>query len=144
MKPGFLKNLTFRLSLAGLIFLLGIALLTTNACKHEGPAAQQLEVICFTEQVLPIFQNSCATTDCHDATTAEEGYVFTDYASIMEAITPGNTSKSKAYQAITGSSELMPPDNPLPTDKRTLIRLWIEQGAKDTTCGTDASANLNR
>jgi cytochrome c5 len=31
----------------------------------------------------------------------------------------------------------MPPDNPLPTGKRTLIRLWIEQGAKETTCNSN-------
>lgn len=144
MESDFLKNIAFRLLLAGLTILLGLALLTTNSCTHEGPALDQLEEICFTEQVLPIFQNSCATTDCHDVTTAEKGYVFTDYAGIMKAITPGNSDESKAYQAITSASELMPPDNPLPLDKRTLIRLWIEQGAEETTCGTDASANLNK
>lgn len=144
MESDFLKNLACRLFLARLTVLSGLALLTTNSCKHEGPAVDQMVEICFAEQVLPVFQNSCATAACHDATTAEKGYVFTDYANIMKAITPGNADKSKAYQAITSASELMPPDNPLPVDKRTLIRVWIEQGAKETTCATGVSANGNR
>lgn len=144
MESGLMKNPRFGLFSAWQMIIPSFVFLMTSSCKHEVISADQMEPICFTEQVLPIFQNSCATTDCHDVTTAEEGYVFTDYAGIMKAITPGNANKSKAYQAITSDSELMPPDNPLPVDKRILIRLWIEQGAKDTTCGTGDSANLNR
>lgn len=132
-----MKKPLFTLFSAWLIFALCFALFTTNSCQHEGISADQAEAICFTEQVLPIFQNSCGTSGCHDAKTAEEGYVFTDYASIMKAITPGNADKSKAYEAMTSDYEIMPPDNPLPQDKRTLIRLWIEQGAKETTCATN-------
>lgn len=109
-----------------------------NSCKHEGIPADQMPQICFTGEVLPIFQNSCGTTGCHDS-KGESGYAFTDYSSIMKAITPGNADKSKAYQAITSTFQLMPPDNALPASKRTIIRLWIEQGAKETTCGTTGS-----
>lgn len=112
-----------------------------NSCKHDGIPADQMPQICFTEQVLPIFQNSCATSGCHNS-KGEAGYVFTDYAGIMKAITPGNADKSKAYQAITSPFQLMPPDNALPASKRTIIRLWIEQGAKETTCGTTGSAGI--
>ena len=119
---------------ASLITGLGSVLMLVNSCQHEGIPADQMPEICFTEQVLPIFMNSCGTSGCHDAKSAENGYVFTDYASIMKAITPGNASKSKAYEAMTSTLEIMPPDNPLPLDKRTVIRLWIEQGAKQTTC----------
>lgn len=123
-----------------LLFLVALMLLPlsflVNSCKHEGIPADQFPEVCFQKEILPIFQNSCGTTGCHGGTGGEGGYVFTDYASIMKAITPGNADKSKAYQAITSTFQLMPPDNALPADKRTLIRLWIEQGAKETTCGT--------
>lgn len=125
-----------------LILVLGLILSTTNSCTHEGISADQMEEICFTQQILPIFQNSCATAECHDAATAEDGYIFTDYTNIMKSINPGNASKSKAYEAITSNSEIMPPDNPLPLDKRILIRLWIEQGAKETTCQSSASLQI--
>lgn len=122
-----------------LITVVGLLLSITNSCTHEGLPADQMEEICFTRQVLPVFQNSCATSGCHDAITAEEDYIFTDYANIMKSIHPGDASKSEAYKAITSHSEIMPPGNPLPIDKRTLIMLWIEQGAKETTCDSTVS-----
>jgi len=115
-------------------FLLLTALFVTNSCKHEGIPADQLPEVCFQSEILPIFQNSCAS--CHGSTHGEAGLNFSSYAGIMEAITPGNADKSKAYKAITSTFQLMPPDNALPAEKRTLIRLWIEQGAKETTCGS--------
>lgn len=111
-----------------------------NSCKHSGVPADQMPQICFTDQVLPRFQNSCATSGCHDGQRGESKYVFTDYANIMKAITPGKPDKSKAYQAMTSAFQIMPPNHPLPENIRTIIRIWIEQGAKETTCsGTTAS-----
>jgi len=125
-----------------LIFSLGTVLLLVNSCQHDGTPADQMPEVCFTEQVLPIFQNSCGTSGCHDSRGAA-GYVFTDYAGIIKAINPGNADKSKAYKAMTSTFQLMPPNNALPIDKRTIIRLWIEQGAKQTTCGIPIPAGTN-
>jgi len=119
------------LSILVAFLLLSLSFLV-NSCKHEGIPADQFDPICFTEQVLPIFQNSCAT--CHGGSRNEAGLDFSNYTGIMKAITAGNADKSKAYQAITSTFQLMPPDNALPESKRTIIRLWIEQGAQETTC----------
>jgi mono/diheme cytochrome c family protein len=101
----------------------------TNSCKHEGVPADQMPKINFTEQVLPIFTQNCAS--CHGGGKGGGGDTkFTDYASIIKSITPGDALKSKAYQAITSTFQLMPPNNALTTNERTLIRLWIDQGAK--------------
>ena len=127
---------------ASLLFGLGAVLFMVNSCTHDGTPADQMPEICFTEQVLPIFQNSCGTSGCHD-NRGEAGYNFTDYAGIMKAINPGNADKSKAYKAMTSTLQLMPPNNALPIDKRTIIRLWIEQGAKETTCGTPITGATN-
>jgi len=61
----------------------------------------------------------------------------------MKAINPGNADKSKAYNAITSTFQLMPPNNALPAEKRTLIRLWIEQGAQETNCGTSETGTTS-
>jgi mono/diheme cytochrome c family protein len=116
-----------------LIGLLALLLLN-NSCQHDGIPADQFDQICFEADVLPIFQNSCAS--CHGPSRNEAGLDFSTYTGIMKAITAGNADKSKAYQSITSTLQLMPPDNALPASKRTIIRLWIEQGAKETTCGT--------
>lgn len=123
-----------------LILFTIILLFVASSCKHDSIPADQFEQICFTEQVLPIFQNSCGTSGCHDSKSAKNGLSYIDYTSIMKSITPGDAAKSKAYQAITSVFEIMPPDNPLPQDKRTIIRVWIEQGAKETHCsGTETN-----
>ncbi|MBV5315698.1 MAG: hypothetical protein JZU47_20540 [Prolixibacteraceae bacterium] len=132
-----MKKNQFGFLSAMLILAIGLTTFLVNSCKHEGIPAEQMPQICFTGQVLPIFQNSCATTGCHSAGGDGHGYDFSNYASIMKAITPGDASKSKAYKAITSTFQLMPPDNALPIEKRIIIRLWIEQGANETTCGTD-------
>ncbi|HZL10952.1 MAG TPA: c-type cytochrome domain-containing protein [Prolixibacteraceae bacterium] len=126
-----MKMTRFGFISALLIFGLGSLLFLVNSCKHDGIPADQFPAVNFNEQILPIFQNSCGTSGCHDS-RGEAGYVFTDYANIMKAITAGNADKSKAYKAITSTFQLMPPDNALPIEKRTLIRLWIEQGANET------------
>jgi hypothetical protein len=132
-----MKKNQFGFLSAMLFFVLGLTTLLVNSCKHEGIPAEQMPQICFTEQVLPIFQNSCATTGCHSG--GGHGYNFSTYSGIMKAITAGDASKSKAYQAITSTFQLMPPNNALPIEKRMIIRLWIEQGAKETTCATNNS-----
>lgn len=116
-----------------------ILLIAVNSCKHDEAPADQMNPVCFQEQVLPIFQNSCATSGCHSGAHGAGGYVFTDYASITKAITPGNADKSAAYEAITSKFQIMPPGNALPKDKRTLIRLWIEQGAENSSCTSPVS-----
>lgn len=129
-----------------MLLINGLALLLiTYSCKHKGVPADQMPEICFTEQVLPIFLNNCGTKGCHDGNgnRSESGYAFTDYASIMKAISPGSASNSKAYQSMISSFNLMPPNNALSTNNRTIIRLWIEQGAKETSCGTTKSSGIN-
>ena len=125
-----MKTLKIKLIFLPITFGLTSILMLISSCQHESVPANQLEQISFSKQVLPVFQNSCGTSGCHDSKSAENGYVFTDYASIMKSITAGDASQSKAYQAMTSTFELMPPNNALPINKRTLIRLWIDQGAK--------------
>jgi len=110
-----------------LIFGLGTIIFLTFSCKHAGVPADQMPQVAFSD-VLPIFQSYCAT--CHDGKGGESRLNFTDYAGIMKSITPGNASKSSAYQAMIGTFNIMPPNIAMPTSKRTLIRLWIDQGAK--------------
>lgn len=109
------------------LFILPLSFLL-NSCKHEGIPADQMPPIKFSEQVLPIFSANC--TRCHGGGQKVGGDTnFSDYNGIIKSITPGNALNSKAYQAITSTFKLMPPNNPLTANQRTLIRLWIDQGA---------------
>ncbi len=120
-----------------ILFLVGSLTAVFFSCKHDPRGIDQLDTICFETQILPIFLTSCALPDCHDSPGEESQYVFTDYNNILEAVTPGEPMKSSAYTSLISAGEegIMPPDQPLSKQNRTLIRVWIEQGALNENCG---------
>lgn len=120
------------LSIALLIFLTTILWITS--CTHEAKIPDMPE-ICFEGDILPIFQNSCAISGCHDG-QGESDLILNNYPDISHYVVPGRPYSSKIFKAIitaTGEKK-MPPDQPLSIDNRTLIRFWIEQGAGWTVC----------
>jgi len=121
------------LLLPGLIFFLTI-ISWISSCTHKADL-ENIPEICFERDVLPVFQNSCAISGCHDS-QGESDLVLNNYVSISHAVVPGNPYSSKAYKSIIAVSgeNRMPPDKPLSLENRSLIRLWIEQGAGLTTC----------
>ena len=110
------------------------AIMFAVSCTHK-PDLQDVPEICFESEVRPVFLNSCAISGCHDG-SGEPDLVLKSYPDIMKGIKAGNPDGSKIYKSITLTSgeDKMPPDQPLSLDNRTIIRLWIEQGAKETTC----------
>jgi cytochrome c5 len=117
--------------------LMGISVVS---CLHDPPDISAIDQVCFKNDILPVFQNSCGVSGCHSSSGGESGQAFTSYSEIMRAIEPFNASKSKAYQAMLGKPfTMMPPSGPLPKETRTKIWLWIQQGAPETTCGSDGT-----
>ncbi len=114
------------------------ATLWISSCQHNPDLSSDLPEICFEKEVLPIFLNNCSNTGCHDG-TGESGLILDNYLSISHAVEPGNPSQSEIYRAITARSGegRMPPDMPLTLENRTIVRLWIEQGAILTVCPDD-------
>lgn len=103
--------------------------------------------ICFTRDILPIFVSNCAIPGCHDAVTRTEGFQFTDYNSIVsKEFVPGNAEATELFEKITEdkADKRMPPmpNSPLTSAQITLIRRWINEGAKNTTdCGSACDTN---
>ena len=107
------------------------------SCKHDSNMLDGFPEVCFENQVLPIFQNSCGMAGCHD-TGGEAGYVLNNFDGIKNSVVAGDPEGSASYRAITsnGGEGMMPPSQPLSQENRTLIRLWIYQGANNTVCAT--------
>lgn len=123
------------LSLSLLIIITTFAWVTS--CTHDANISNIPEV-CFEADILPIFINNCAMAGCHDGGGGGESrLVLNNYVDISHSVTPGNPNSSRSYQAIIGKGGegRMPPGQPLSLENRTLIRIWIEQGANLTTCG---------
>jgi hypothetical protein len=121
------------LSLAFLVILTTVSWIIS--CTHDAKIGDMPE-ICFEGDVLPIFVNNCAISGCHDG-GGESHMALNNYADIMSTITPYNPKSSGSYKAITTTwgENKMPPSQPLSLASRTIIRLWIEQGAGETACG---------
>lgn len=122
------------------ILFLGAILLLYSSCTHESENVLDLEKVCFERDVLPIFQSSCGTVNCHDAITAEEDYILTDYAGILKGVEPYKSNESEIYKVLVSNErdDLMPPGQPLPLTARKIIRLWIDQGAENIPCPSDS------
>lgn len=113
-----------------------------NACKHKTVDPAAIRTVCFETEVFPIFQVNCAINGCHadnggSEDREEEGFDLRTYSGIVENVSPGNPENSKLYKAITAKGEeIMPPkpSSPLTESQRTLIYIWILQGA--TRCDT--------
>jgi WD40 repeat protein len=106
------------------------------------------DTISYYKDVRPIIQQHCQ--GCHQPAMAKGGYVMTAYADLFKktdndiaGIVAGNLKESEVYQQIVpqkGEKPAMPRGKePLSDREVTIVRKWIEQGAKDDT---PASAKL--
>jgi hypothetical protein len=112
-----------------LIFFSGVFISAVSSCRHNDDLTLVTDTICFDNDILPIFQTSCASTGCHDGGGELD---LSSYNGIMNGITSRNTAKSRYYTIMTNSwsFNMMPPDRPVSLENRTKIKVWIEQGAK--------------
>jgi cytochrome c5 len=119
-----------------IIFISCLPVTSFMSCRHEPVLLAELDTVCFKEQVLPVLQTSCAISGCHDNGTASEEFVATSYESIIKAVNPGDARSSLLYEVITdiNAEHFMPPDRPLSQQQRTLIHIWIAQGALNNSC----------
>lgn len=109
----------------------------------SNPGTINPDSICFVQDVQPLIYSSCATSGCHDAVTAKEGYNFTDYDHIMAkgAVVPFSPNESKLYKVLNESGEdRMPPYplEPLSDEKKEIIRKWIADGALNSDCPSNS------
>ncbi|MGB9746934.1 MAG: c-type cytochrome domain-containing protein [Bacteroidales bacterium] len=120
-----------------LFFLISILVLgyyIVASCVHEADISD-IKPVCFQQDILPLINANCTRSGCHDGAGGEERFSLRTYGEIRKYVVPYNSLKSQLYKAITDEwGNLMPPGNPLSTEQRTLIRLWIDQGAPDNEC----------
>lgn len=124
----------------------------TDTTTMESDVSCDSTIIYFDQQILPIFQGSCAYGGCHDAKTAQDGIILDSYENIMrqdeeDLIIPFDVDKSEVYEKITEDDpdDVMPPlpNNPLSKGQIELIRTWIEQGAENVLCEGNTSCETS-
>jgi hypothetical protein len=129
------------LILSASIFSLALSAFMVSSCTHDSDLIADLDSVCYETQILPIMQTSCALSGCHTGGGGEAGFDATDYNELMGYITPGDARKSVLYKVLTKlyGEKMMPPDRELPEEQRSLIMVWIEQGAKKSACTSDTT-----
>lgn len=137
------------------LMMLGVigALLGSVGCKHEAlvPFVDDTlpdttlgctpGTVYFVNDVLPIFNSSCAMSGCHSAASAQDGVVLDNFANIMNTgkIKPNDPGDSEVYEVITENDpdKIMPPPSSgitLTAQQINTIYVWIAQGAKNNVC----------
>jgi WD40 repeat protein/mono/diheme cytochrome c family protein len=130
------------------IALASVLILVNTAIAQEKKADKLPDTISYYKDVRPIFLQHCQ--GCHQPAQAKGGYVMTSYADLFKetdnsvrGIIPGKPLESEIVKQIisqNGKKPEMPRGKePLSDINVTLIKKWIEQGAKDDT---PASAKL--
>ncbi len=111
---------------------------TLPACKNVvGPGGSTIVFpktnVSFYEQVLPLFEQTCDFSGCHDDGTQAGGLALTSYASIVNGppgvVVPHDTSGSILLQRLKGIGPLMPPARALNSNQINGIKQWILEGA---------------
>lgn len=135
-----------------LYFLLTITIFII-CCKHE-PLPTPVNTTnnpinippndtpCFNTEILPIFNSSCASSGCHDASTKQKGFDFTNYDGILKGIEPFDPNDGDIMDEIN-DQKMPPPPMQLNADNIAKIKKWILLGAPNKTCAESPCDTVN-
>jgi len=107
-------------------------------------------IIYFNTQILPILVGNCAMAGCHDAISAQDGFVLDSYEGVMnEKLIKGtDPDDSELFEKISEKDvkDRMPPPprQGLNEDQIDLIKNWILQGAKNTECLSEVRCDTSQ
>ncbi len=114
----------------------GICVLVGNVAQADDPP----KPVDYVTEIKPLLTQRCSS--CHGAETQKSGFRVDSATELLkggdtgEAVTPGKPDDSLLVHAITGTNGVtkMPPKDPRLTDAEiSLIKRWIQEGAKAPT-----------
>lgn len=117
--------------------MLGLFAILQSSCEKYYYIPEEVEIpdtVKFSENVLPIFGESCSLSGCH--LTGDHAPDLTPekaYSNIIayRLVDTTNAEESILYQRLISKTKPMPPETeqPLTESKINLILEWIRQGA---------------
>jgi cytochrome c5 len=119
--------------------LLAGVLALASACTHSTPQTEDCApvIVDFTHEIQPLIASNCAMSGCHVGLNAAEGVRLSSYTQIVQHVNAGNPEQSHLYKVLlkSGNDRMPPPPMAALTQaQKDRIKLWIEQGAKETNC----------
>ena len=102
----------------------------------------------FQNEVLPLIISNCAKSGCHTSEGGgeEEAHDLSSYEAIMNSdyVDPFDANGSELIEVLTESGEdKMPPypNEPLTSSQITILKSWINQGARNNECSGGCDTN---
>lgn len=100
------------------------------------------ETVSYYKHIRPVFQAKCQ--GCHQPSKAKADYIMTEVAALIKggengaAIVPGKPDESHLLELVVAAPgeerpEMPPKEEPLTGYEVSLVKKWVEQGAKDDT-----------
>jgi hypothetical protein len=114
---------------------------TSGNGNNPQPKPCDPDTVYFLRDVMPIFSSNCAMSGCHSSTNPQKGVNLSNYSSIISTgdVRPGNPGGSDVFEVITENDldKRMPPPpaSALSAADIATIQKWINQGAKNLSCG---------
>jgi hypothetical protein len=115
-----------------------------ESCKHVPASVSNWPTVCYDSTIIKIMQNRCVA--CHSK-GIREGREFdaNNFVSIKNLVKDGDPWGSKLYTIVSSPNNpnMMPPkgQEPLSKNERTLLEVWILQGANDK-CETSINGEI--
>lgn len=118
-------------------FLLTITAVSFTSCRKEPVLAPGTATVCFDQKVMPVIQNNCAMSGCHNS--GGESPDLSSFENIKSTVKAGDPNKSKLYNVITAKGFVLTAMPPKPRTQLSVeqvnnITVWILQGAEHTIC----------
>jgi len=151
MRPSLLSPIPSLL--AGLLLTTGSAVSMAQEGTIEPAIPERDKPVSYVLEILDILDEKCL--GCHNTALAENGLNMEEIAGLLEggdsgpAIVPGNAEGSLLFRLAAHRAEpFMPPVEeeqlkPLTPEELGLLKLWIDQGAKDDTEAVLAAMEAN-
>lgn len=126
-----------------LVLLLTGGLIVAQACTYTKEAPQPAcsnvpDTVSFKTDIIPILTTNCAISGCHTTPNPQSQLnlsASTAYSQLLNPgpgyVAPGSLLESVMYSSITNPSQIMPPTGEMDACTITMIKTWIQQGAKN-------------
>lgn len=115
-------------------FLVALFLIVTS-CSYDQVLEEKIivtETVLFSSDILPIFENSCNMSGCHNGSIPPDLSLSNAYNELISGgyLDTGNPENSELYLWMKGSDgRLQMPPSGTSANNNAKILAWIEQGA---------------
>lgn len=117
------------LKISNTIFVLFVIIVFLDSCKKD----KYVEPVCFDTDVLPILNNKCAMSGCHNSIDKAGGWDLSSYDAIQ-----AHSEKGEIMEQINKGK--MPPNGNLTVNEKKILARWAASGYGRGECVSNSTS----